>query len=339
MQAWVTDGDGISQLRQEERADPVLGPDEALIRVHAVSLNWRDLRIVAGQYGGKQRPGLIPTSDMSGIVEQVGERVSTLKPGDHVINLAIKQWPAGKLRSDWTRTFLGCSDVDGMLVERIAYPAESLVKAPSHMTHEQACTLPIAGLTAWAALVTHGELRPGQWVLVHGTGGVSVFAAQLAKYLGARVILSTSTDKKSAWAKQHLGVDEVINYRDEEWPKRVMEITGKRGVDLVVEVAGGESLAKSMQVCAYYARVMVIGVVAGFESTIDTMQFIRKQIRVQGIFMESAQELESFARACEAMKLEPVIDRMFSFNEAPKAYERLQSGEHMGKVVISGIAK
>jgi len=336
MKAFTVDGRGLDHLNMVELPEPALpGPDHVLVDVHAVSLNFRDLMVALGQYGGVADRSFVACSDMAGVVTQIGSQVTTLRVGDRVFNAPFRHWPAGTMRPEWARTFVGGAGVDGVLAEKITYPAESLAQVPTHMSLEQGSTLTVAGLTAWAAVVTHGHVLPGQWVLAHGTGGVSIFAAQIARMMGARTILTTSNKQKATLVKQQLGVEHTIDYRDNDWPTQVQQLTGKRGVDVVVEVAGGPSLARSVRACGYGARIAVIGVLAGIESSINIVDMLHHQITVRGIFMESVQELRAMAAAFEAHQLHPHIDRTFPFDDAPLAYEYLHSQQHIGKVGIA----
>ena len=336
MKAFTVDGRGLDRLNKVELPEPALpGPDHVLVDVHAVSLNFRDLMVALGQYGGVADKPFVACSDMAGVVTQIGSQVTTIRVGDRVLNAPFRHWPAGTMRPQWARTFVGGAGVDGVLAETIAYPAESLVPVPAHMSFEQGSTLTIAGLTAWAAVVTHGHVRPGQWVLAHGTGGVCIFAAQIARMMGARTIITTSNEKKAALVKQQFGVEHTVDYRDDQWPMQVQQLTGERGVDVVVETAGGRSLAKSIRACGYEGRVAVVGVLAGFESSVNIVDMLHHQVTVRGIFMESAQELRAMATAFEAHQLQPYIDRVFPFDDAPRAYEYLQTQQHVGKVVIA----
>jgi len=332
---WLTDGKGIGSLQFAQReAPPELLPGEVLIKVQAVSLNYRDLMVARGDYGGQYDPPIIAGTDLAGIVLKTAPDVKSFKAGDKVINHPFRFWPSGILNSNWIRTMIGGLGVDGILVEQLNYPAAALVKLPSHMTFEEGSTLPIAGLTAWAAVVTHGNIRPGEWVLVHGTGGVSIFAAQIAKNLGARAILSSSKDEKAKTAKQKIGIDATINYKDENWPDQVKEITGGSGVDVVVDTAGGEVLTKSILAAGYNSRIAIIGNIADRSTGFKLFDVVRRQITLRGIFMESCQELKSFAIACESAKLHPWIDKVFPFDRAVDAFRHLESQKHIGKVVI-----
>lgn len=333
-QCYVVDGHGLDTLHLEER-DRIQEPkhNEVLVDVRAVSLNYRDLLVATGKYGKPTPNPFIACSDMAGEVAKVGSSVSEFQEGDRVINSFCRFWPAGMIRPQWVRAIGGGTGVDGVLTKQVCYPEESLVSLPSHMSFQEGSTLPVAGLTAWACIVTHGKTRPGEWVLAHGTGGVSIFAVQIAKMLGARVAVSTSSEEKASFIKEKLSVDFTFDYRDEHWPKKLREVTGG-GADIIVEVAGGETFSRSIKACNYGARIGVIGNLQGLESQINLFDLIPKQITVRGIFTESTAELRSFCQALQATQLHPFIDRSFPFDQARKAYDYLQSQKHIGKVII-----
>lgn len=334
MRCYTVDGSGLANLCLQERPNPEPAKGDVLVQVQAVSLNYRDLLVADGRYGGPQTTPIVACSDMAGIVAAVGPGVAEFKVGDRVLNAPFRHWPAGTLRRDWSRTFVGGQGVDGVLAEQVVYPADALVHVPEHMTFEQGSTLPIAGLTAWAAMVTHGQVRPGQWVLAHGTGGVAIFAAQIAQLVQARMIISTASPEKGKLAQDRFGVEATIDYRSEDWPQQVRKITGGMGVDVVVETAGGETLSRSIECCNYGARIGLIGVLGGLDCKFSAFHLMMHQISVRGIYMESTLELRALARALDAGRVEPAIDRVFSFDDAPKAYAHLASGRHLGKVVI-----
>lgn len=336
MKAYTVDGSGLESLCKIERDNPgPPGPDDALVEVHAVSLNYRDLMVADGRYGGPQDPAIVPCSDMAGIVVEVGSNVRGLKTGDRVLNAPFRFWPAGVLRSDWARTFGGGHGLDGVLAERVVYPAVSLVKIPESYSFGEACTFTVAGLTAWAAVVTHGHVKAGDWVLLHGTGGVSVFGAQIARLFGARTILSTSSETKAKLVQEKIGVEATVDYRDEKWPDQVQEITGGHGADVVVEVAGGDSLSRSIKASAYSGRVAVIGILDGIDCPLNVIDLLVHQVSVRGIYMESTEELHALVRAFDASNDHPWIDREFSFDQAAEAYAHLRAQKHIGKVIIS----
>lgn len=335
MKRYTVNGKGLAGLQLEETPPPG-APErgEVLVDVRAVSLNYRDLMVADGRYGGAQDPRIVACSDMAGVVVAVSPDVTDVKAGDRVLNAPFRCWPAGTMNAKWARTFVGGNGVDGVLAQQIIYPAAALVLVPDHFTFCEGSTLTIAGLTAWAAVVTHGKARPGDWVLVHGTGGVSIFALQIARMVGARTILSTASEAKAERVTREFGVTAVIDYRQHGWPQRVADITGGRGVDVVVEVAGGRSLGPSIQSCAYGGRVSLVGVLDGVESTINVRDLLMHQVTVRGILMESTEELRAVAHAYDVAKIRPHISRVFSFENTPQAYEYLQSQQHIGKVVI-----
>ena len=336
MKCYTIDGTGLQSLRLEQRATAKeLESGEVLVHVHAVSLNYRDLMVADGRYSGVQDAPIVPCSDMAGVVAKVGSKVTEFRVGDRIFNAPFRFWPAGSLRPEWGRTFVGGAGVDGVLAEQVIYPAEALIKIPEHMNFQEASTLTIAGLTAWAAIVKHGKTKAGDWVLLHGTGGVSIFGAQLANIIGVRTILTTSSLTKARLVKEKFGVTETVNYNDSDWPDQINRITGGEGVKLVVDVVGGTTLQKSIKACATGARLSLIGVLGGVVSQIDTIDIIMRQLTIRGILMESTEELRGFARACEVAGLKPYIDRVFPFDHTLEAYEYLQSQEHVGKVVIN----
>lgn len=335
VQCYMTTGNGLADLQRAEiSSDNELEKEELLIDIHATSLNYRDLLVVKGRYGNKKYDPFVICSDMSGVVATVGENVTEFKKGDRVVNAPFRQWPAGKLRSHWARTLIGGAGVNGVLTEQVIYPSASIVKLPDYLSFEEGSTLPIAGLTAWAALVTFGKIIAGDWVLLHGTGGVSIFGAQIAKMFGARTILTTSSEEKGRIVQEKFGVDAIINYQDKDWPSQVKKITQGSGADIVVEVAGGASLGQSIKASSYGGRVAVIGMLAGLEAQVNIIDLIHHQVSVRGIYVESTEELRAFIRALDASKVHPHIDKVFSFEEASKAYKYLDSQEHIGKVVI-----
>lgn len=335
MKCYTTDGTGYDGLRLDERPDPgEPGPGEALVDVKAVSLNYRDLLVMKGLYSGRQDPPILACSDFSGAVAKTGYGVEEFKEGDRVLNAPFRFWPAGRLRRHWGKTFVGGAGVDGVLAERILYPAESLVRLPAHFDFHEGSTLTIAGLTAWAAVVTHGRTRPGEWVLIYGTGGVSIFALQIAKMMGARTIVTTSSEEKARILKEKFGADYTVNYRDKSWTDRVKEITNNACVDVVVDVVGGGTFSESLKVCATGCRIGLIGVLEGFESTINTFDIIGRQLHIRGIYMESTEELRALAQTFESRGLRPHIDKVFPFEETRQAFEHLEGQQHMGKIVI-----
>ncbi len=333
MRAYVVDHNLLRAAELPEPGEP--GPGEALVRVRSVSLNYRDLMVARGRYGKPFEGTFVAGSDMAGDVLKTGQDVTEIRPGDRVVNAPFLRWPAGRLTPDRMKTLVGAGGVNGVLCEEVLYPADALVPMPSHFSYDEGATLPIAGLTAWASVVSQGRLQAGEWILLHGTGGVSVFAAQLAKLTGAQALLTTSSEEKASRMKEEFGVLETFDYRDEGWPDQVRSYTGGTGVDLVVDVAGGQTFAKSLKACALHARISLVGILDGFETRLNPFDIIGRQIQVRGIYTSSTDDLHDLVRACEASKLRPCIDRVFPFDEVPAAYDYLESQRHIGKIVCA----
>lgn len=324
---------GFDALRVQEAPAPSPGRGQVAVRIRACSLNHRDLNIVAGTYTSLPiRPAAIPLSDGAGEVVAVGPEVTRWKPGDRVAPIFVQRWLGGELLPEYMPSALG-GPSDGVLAEEIVLSEEGLVRIPSHMSYEQAATLPCAAVTAWHAARVKGRLEPGDTLVTLGTGGVSLFAAQLALASGARVIATTGSDDKIDRLRA-LGVHETINYRSApDWDARVRELTAGRGADLVIEVGGPGSLAKSIAAIRYCGHVSVVGNLAG-KASIDPAALFAKRASMCGIQVGSRDMFEAMVRAMEVAKLEPVIDRVFDFADARGAYAYLASGRHFGKVVI-----
>lgn len=316
-----------------ETPSPQPGLGQVRVRIRACSLNHRDLNIISGTYTSLPiQPGAIPLSDGAGEVTAVGPCVTRWKMGDRVAPIFVQRWLGGDLLHEYMPSALG-GPSDGVLAEEIVLNEEGLVRIPVHMTYEQASTLPCAAVTAWNAVFEKGALRPGQTLVTLGTGGVSLFAAQFALMAGARVIATTGSDAKAA-RLQALGITDVVNYNAvANWDARIRELTGGRGADLVVEVGGPGSLAKSISALRYCGHISAVGNLAG-KATIDPGTLFAKRASLCGIQVGSRDMFEAMNRAMEVAKLEPVIDRVFEFDDARSAYEYLAGGAHFGKVVI-----
>jgi len=323
----------LDALKLVDAEEPRPGAGQVVVRIRACALNHRDLNIISGTYTSVAlKPGAIPLSDGAGEVTAVGQGVARWKTGDRVAPIFVQRWLGGDLLPDYMSSALG-GPSDGVLAEQIVMNEEGLVRIPSHMTFEQAATLPCAAVTAWNALLVKGALEPGQTLVTLGTGGVSLFAAQFAMMTGARVIATTGSDDKVA-RLQELGVADVINYRTvPDWDARIRELTGGRGADLVVEVGGPGSLAKSIAAIRYCGHISVVGNLAG-KALIDPGALFAKRASMCGIQVGSRDMFEAMNRAIELGKLKPVIDRVFDFSDARAAYEYLTTGKHFGKVVI-----
>ena len=325
---------GIDSLSLAERAVPHAGPGEVIIGVRASALNHRDLSILAGQYGAAKPPQRVPVGDGAGIVLECGPGVSTVQVGDRVTAPHFTPWLDGDYDPGVFAADLG-NTRDGWLAERIVLPAAALVQLPASMSFEDAAALGAAGITAWAVLVSLGRIRAGDTVLTLGTGGVSMLALQIAKISGARVAITSSSDEKLELCRA-LGADITVNYRrTPAWHETVREATGGRGVAIVVETVGLSSLAQSLACCAPNARVGLLGALGGATPGPTSLgPLILNNIVLKGITSGSRRMLDDLLRASAANGLRPRIDRRFKFGEAREALRHLESGDHVGKVVI-----
>jgi NADPH:quinone reductase-like Zn-dependent oxidoreductase len=331
MRAYRLQAAGIDGLAEVELPMPKPGPRQVLVKVAACSLNFRDLAIALGTYRMPTKPDLVPLSDGAGEVIEIGPGVTRVKAGDRVAGCFFQRWFGGPPAADTHVSALG-GGLDGMLAQYVVLEQDGVVALPAHLTFEEAATLPCAAVTAWHALAEHARIVAGEIVLVQGTGGVSIFALQLARLMGARVIVTSSSDEKLARAKA-LGAAHGVNYKaTPEWDKAVVELTGG-GVDHVVEVGGPGTLARSLRAIRVGGKITLIGVLAG-AAEINPMLIFSRRANVQGISVGSTQMFEAMNRAIAASGLKPIIDKVFAFGEAPAAYRHLQSAQHFGKVVI-----
>ncbi|MGO9013893.1 MAG: zinc-dependent alcohol dehydrogenase family protein [Dissulfurispiraceae bacterium] len=328
----VRDNFGIDNLVLAERPQPMPGHGQILVKVRAVSLNYRDLMVVKGIYNPKLPLPLIPFSDGAGDVVAAGDGVSRVRVGDRVAGIFMQTWLGGEVTESKARSALG-GGIDGMLAEYVVLHEDGVVHIPAHLSYEEAATLPCAAVTAWHAVIEKG-LKLGGSVLVLGTGGVSLFALQFARLAGAKVIITSSSDEKLTRAQQ-LGAEECINYKKvPEWDQRVRELTGGTGVDLVVEVGGAGTLPQSLKAVRTGGRISLIGVLTGNTGKINPLPIVMKNIRVEGIFVGSREMFESMNRAINLHQLHPVVDRIFSFEEIGQALRHMESGAHFGKICI-----
>ena len=334
MRAWqLIQQTGSDALRFTELPEVPPAPGQVLVRVRATSLNYRDQMVADGRYGKAALP-LVPLSDGAGEIAALGDGVTRWKVGDRVAGTFFQGWTSGTFHREIMGTALGGA-LPGMLAEYVALAETGVVAIPPHLDFAEAATLPCAGLTAWNALITQGRLSADQTVLLLGTGGVSLFALQFAKMHGAKVIITSSSDEKLARAKA-LGADATINYRaTPDWEKEVFRLTGKAGMDHVVEVGGAGTFAKSLRALAPCGQVHLIGGVSGFTSDVPLLDIIGKLAVVRGIYVGSAEMFAAMNRALTRHQTKPVVDRVFDFADAPAAYAWQQSGAHFGKVVIA----
>lgn len=331
MRAYQLNGtNGIESVQQCELSDPTPGRGQILIRIHAVSLNYRDLMVANGKYGVPSGGGIIPLSDGAGEVVAIGDDVTRFAVGDRVSPTFLRKWIGGDMSTSVMSSALG-GDVDGVLAELVVCDETAAVRLPDYLSYEQAACLPCAAVTAWSALYGLRPVVAGDTVLTLGTGGVAVFAAQIALAAGARVIATSSSDKKLE-AIGRIGASDLINYsKHPDWEQEVLRITGGRGVDHVVETVGGGTLSKSIAAAAVSGHVHLIGVLSNAQ--INPLSLMgRKTLR--GIMVGSAHDFEALNRMLEVNRIEPIVDRVFTFDEASKAYEHLASSSHVGKIVV-----
>ena len=330
----LRNGGGLDNLQVEEMPDPgAPGPGEIRVRIEASSLNFHDLGVVSGR-----RPmpdGRIPMSDGAGRIEAVGEGVTEFAPGDLVVSCFFPDWQDGEtgMVDHFERT--PGDGIDGYAREVVVVPATWFTQAPRGYSAVEAATLTTAGLTAWRALIVNGGLKPGDAVLALGTGGVSIFALQLAKSMGAAAIVTSSSDEKLDKARA-LGADHTINYRTTpRWAEEVLALTGGRGVDHVIEVGGPGTLPQSIGAARVGGHIALIGVLTGIGGEVPTATLMRRQQRLQGLIVGSRRHQLNFVRALDRLPLRPVIDRVFPLMEAASAFRYEQDGRHFGKIGLT----
>lgn len=324
---------GIDALTLVERPEPQPGPGQVLVRIRAVSLNYRDLLVVKGVW--RPTSPRIPASDGVGEVVAVGEGVTRIRTGDRVAGIFLPGWIDGEVTPEKLQTpSLGGVGLDGTLAEYVSFDEGTVVRVPEHLSDEEAATLPLAAVTAWHAVIRRSGVKKGDTVLVQGTGGVSLFALQFAHRVGARVIVTSSSDEKLRRAGG-LGAVHGINYKESpDWDERVLEITEKRGVDHVVEVVGAENLTRSLNAVRMSGSISVIGLLGGTSARIETFGFVEKNVRLNGIYIGSREMFEEMNQAITEHGLKPVVDRVFAFDEVQDALRYLETGSHFGKVCV-----
>ncbi len=332
MKAWqIISNGGIDALHQAEVSTRAPGHGEVQVRMRANAINFRDLMTVKDPVSRKLPYPRVPNSCGAGEIIAVGPGVTEWKAGDRVASCFFQRWDDGPCSVEAMASALGGAE-DGVLAEVATLAAHGVVRAPAHLTDAEVATLPCAGLTAWNAIVECGGVKAGDTVLLLGTGGVSIFALQFAKMHGARTIITSSSDEKLERARQ-LGADVTINYRSRpNWDAAVLEATGGRGVDLTVEVGGAGTLPRSIPATRIAGTIALIGVLSGGQ--IDPASFMRRSIRMQGIYVGSRRMFDDMNRAIAANGMRPVIDRRFSFAEARGAYHAMEGAGHFGKIAI-----
>ena len=326
-------GQGLTLALREVTA-PTPAANEVAVRVRAASLNRRDLMMAAGNYGrGGTQANSVPLSDGAGEVVAVGANVTRFKVGDRVAGIFFEDWIDGAPSAASLATARG-GNSGGMLSEIVVTDAEGLVSIPAHLSFEEAATLPCAGVTAWVGLFKRGGLEPGDFVLLEGTGGVSVFGLQLAAAAGAKPIITSSSDAKLARARE-LGAFGTVNYRSNpEWQREVRELTGGAGVDHVLEVGGQDTLPRALQALGFGGHVAIIGGLSGFASDVPVGTLMGLNATASGIYVGSRADFEALNAFLSEHKIKPIVDKVFDLQDAPAAFEAMDSGDFFGKVVI-----
>lgn len=341
MQAWVLDdGFGIDRLRRIERPVPRPGPGQVLVRITAASLNFRDLLLVQGIYNPRQALPIVPGSDAAGVVSAVGAGVAGLAPGDRVVAAFFPDWPAGRPSAALLGHSFGAFGHDGVLCDYRLFEARGLLRIPDGMTDAEAACLPCAGVTAWSAVVKLGRTRPGDTLLVQGTGGVALFALQFAKAAGAWVVVTSSSDDKLARALE-MGADHGINYRNvPDWGKAAVAWVKQRdaaaeGLDHIVELGGADTLERSLRAIRVGGTLSMIGVLGGPMPQINLPLVVMRQVRLQGVTVGAVEDLRDMLAGMAVNGLHPAIDRAFAMEAVPDAFTHMAAGGHFGKIVVT----
>lgn len=325
---------GVDALEIGDKPMPLLLPKQVLVQVKAVALNYRDRLVINGIGSWKAPDGRIPASDGMGVIVNKGADADRFEIGNRVVIAFFPKWMDGKISPEKLVNPLGGAVRDGTLQEFIAVDESELVSVPAYLTDEEAATLPCAALTAWNGMFVNGKVKKGDFVLIEGTGGVSLFSLQFALTVGAIPIVISGSDEKLEKVTQ-MGAGHLINYiKTPRWENEVLEITGGKGVDHVVEVIGGSNINRAVKVAAPECTISVIGLIDGMSSEIEISPLMFKQVRLQGIEVGSKQMLTAMTAFLDKHKVKPVIDAVYSFDEAKTAFRRLEEGKHFGKICI-----
>jgi NADPH:quinone reductase-like Zn-dependent oxidoreductase len=335
MKVYTTLGDGIDRLKLNELPEPKIEPNQVLVKMTAVSLNYRDLLVIKGIESWKPAAPRIPISDGVGEIVALGEGVSRFRTGDRVAGIFLPKWLDGELTKEKYVLPLGGAANDGVLAEYVSFDEQAVVKIPKNLSDEEAAALPVAALTAWHAVVRRSNVQPGETVLIQGTGGVALFATQFVRAVGGLPLVISSSDEKLEKAKK-LGASSIVNYKQfPDWEERILEITNGKGVDHVIETVGGENLNRSLNAVKLSGTISFIGLIAGLSAPINTYQFVTKNVRLHGIETGSREMFEEMNRFIEEKQLKPVIDKTFVRDEIQEALKYLESGRHFGKIAIT----
>ena len=335
MKTWQLQDFNLESLIIEDKTNPkIINKNDVLIKIKAASLNYRDLIMVSGGYGKMGGvPPFVPISDGAGIIEEIGIDVKKFKKGDKVILPFFKNWNSGNISDLTALSALGGIE-DGVMQELMVFDEDKVVKAPDGWTSLESCTLPCAAVTAWRTIVTEGRVTKDSTVLVQGLGGVSIFAIQIAKLFNAKVIATTSSPERMVIAK-NIGADEVINYNvHDEWWKKVQELTSRKGVDIIVEVGGGNTLEQSIKASKTGAVIGIIGVLSGGTAQLPIGRAIAKSSRLIGITCGNKEDLTELCLKLDHSNSKPVIDSIYEFDKLPEALSYMKEGKHLGKIVI-----
>ncbi|MBB5060154.1 NADPH:quinone reductase-like Zn-dependent oxidoreductase [Granulicella aggregans] len=332
MKAWQLEGFTLNQLVCNEIPQPTPGDGEVLVRISAVSLNYRDKLLLDGLYNPDLAFPMTQVADAVGEVMAIGPKTTRFSAGERVLTNYCTRWIDGRPNYSESTHSLG-NTIPGALAEYLVLPEKALVSVPSYLTDEEAAAIPCAALTAWYSLVEKGGLKAGDTVLVQGTGGVSLFALQIAKALGAEVFVTSSSDEKLDRVKK-MGASHLINYsRTPEWHKEVLAATADQGVDHIIEVVGGPNIEKSLTALRAGGQISIIGILDGFSSELPLFAAIQKQAVLRGISVGPRRALEDLLRAFAQLEVHPIIDSVYEFNDVHSAYKQLESGP-FGKVAI-----
>ena len=335
MKTWQLQDFNLESLKTEEKSNPkIINKNDVLIKIKAASLNYRDIIMISGGYGKMGGvPPFVPISDGAGIIEEIGKDVKKFKKGDKVILPFFKNWNSGNINDLTALSALGGIE-DGVMQELMVFSEDKVVKAPDGWTSVESCTLPCAAVTAWRTIVTEGGVTKDSTVLVQGLGGVSIFAIQIAKLFNAKVIATTSSPQRMIIAK-NIGADEVVNYNVHvEWWKKVQELTSRKGVDIIVEVGGGNTLEQSIKASKTGAVIGIIGVLSGGTAQLPIGRAIAKSSRLIGITCGNQEDLTNLCLKLDHSNSKPVIDSIYGFDKLPEALSYMKQGKHLGKIVI-----
>ncbi len=329
----VDDGFGLHNISRKQLPQEAVGPNDVRLIINAVALNYRDLMMVKGQYNPRQLLPLIPCSDAVGTVVETGSEVTSPQLGDRVCTLLCQGWIDGTPTRETTANMLG-GPKSGVLATEIVLPKTGVASVPSHLSDCEAATLPCAGTTAYAALCNHADPKPGDCVLIQGTGGVSLFALAICRALDLRAIVTSGSDEKLRAAKA-LGATHGINYlKDRNWGKTARKLSGGDGVDIVIDVGGAATLEQSITACRPGATIAIVGVLSGAAASVNVIPIMMRQLRLQGVLVGSRRSLVGLVELFERERLRPVVDQVFTFDDSVEAFSYLESAAHFGKVVI-----